>query len=601
MKTTVKGRALFACFCLVGCFGIFVYRLCVLQIERHEELSQVAEDKHVTRKVTYANRGQIVDCNNEILADNQPVQTVVVDCTLIKDKQAFAAIVSGPLKMKAKEVFAKIDNQRRYVVLKREVSEEATSEITSQLALRSLHKGLILEPEHIRIYPNGTMLCHVLGFLNNEYAGVQGIEKTMNEYLDGQNGFLETERDANGNELVQFRGREYKPHNGCTVRLTIDMGLQNIVETELQAAYAQYKPKMALAILMRPQTGEILAMANRPNFDPAQVEGSTNEAMKNVSVISMMEPGSTFKIVTAAAALNEKKVKLDSTIFCENGHFNYAGKVLHDHHPYGELTVADILVKSSNVGAAKLAMLMGESKFYEYIRSFGFGERTGVALPGEINGVVHPVQNWSKISISRIPMGQGVGVTAIQTAAAMSVIANGGSLMMPQIVRDITDEDGKVVKSFEPVKIRQTISPEVAKLVTTALKDVVSERGTAVGAKVPGFTVAGKTGTASIPNPKGGYFENKYVVSFVGFMPADDPQFVAIVALQEPVVKAEAYYGGTVSAPVFAKIAEKAARYLNLQPEQEVPATSVALTKAGTLNKQSHSAARVAKTGGDNL
>jgi cell division protein FtsI (penicillin-binding protein 3)/stage V sporulation protein D (sporulation-specific penicillin-binding protein) len=408
---------------------------------------------------------------------------------------------------------------------------------------------------------------------------------TMDDYLRGYNGFRFSERDGSGKELVQYRGQEVKGRNGFNVRLTVDMGLQNIVENELQAACEQYHPKMALAILMRPQTGEILALANRPNFDPALVQEASPEALKNVSILNIMEPGSTFKIVTTAAALNEKKVSLDSTIFCENGHFSYAGKVLHDHHGYGDLTVADILVKSSNIGVAKLALQLGDTKFYEYIRSFGFGECTGVALPGEIRGIVHPVQSWSKISITRMPMGQGVGVTAMQTVAAMAAIANGGSLMMPQIVKEIVDEDGQVVKSFAPVKVRQPVSTEVTKQITSALKDVCSARGTAVGAKVPGFSVAGKTGTANMANPKGGYFEHKYVVSFVGFMPADDPAFVAIVVLQEPVTKADAYYGGLVCAPVFAKIGEKAARYLNLQPEPETPADNMVLTKSGPINK----------------
>ena len=584
MTGAAKLRAWIACVGLAICFGIFIVRLCYLQVVKHEEYSQIATEKHGSKQVIHARRGLIMDCNEEILADNVPVQTVIADGSLIKDPEAVAALLSGPLEMSQQELKEKLDTERKYVVLKRRVTEAVSQEISNRLAVHSF-KGIFFEPDNIRVYPNGSMLCHVLGYLDSEYNGVQGVEKTMDEFLRGYDGFRFTERDRTGRELVQYRGQEHKARNGCNVRLTVDMGLQNIVESELQAACAQWKPKMALAILMRPQTGEILALVNRPNFDPAKVQDTPAEAVKNCAVVNLVEPGSTFKIVTTAATLNEKLATLDSTVFCENGHFSYAGRVLHDHHGYGDLSVEDILVHSSNIGAAKLGMRLGETKLYEYIRSFGFGERTGIALPGEINGIVHPVQHWSKISITRIPMGQGVAVTPIQTVAAMSVIANGGSLMMPQIIHDIRDEEGNVVKCFAPVKIRQPVSADVTREITKALKEVVSARGTAAGAKVPGFTVAGKTGTAQKVDPHGGYLSGKYVVSFAGFLPADDPQLVGLVMLDDAVASTEQNYGGTIAAPVFAKIAEKAARYLNLQPEPEIPATNVVTTKSGALEK----------------
>lgn len=584
MTGSAKLRAWIACFGLAICFGVFIVRLCYLQVIKHEKYAQLAIEYHGHKEIIHARRGLIMDTNEEILADNVPVQTIVADGSLITDPEAIAGLLSGPLEMSAKELREKLTTKRKYVVLKRKVSDAVAKEIANRLAVRSL-KGIFPEPDNIRIYPNGSMLCHVLGYLDSEYQGVQGIESTMEEYLRCCDGFRYTERDRRGRELVQYRGQEYKPRNGCNVRLTIDMGLQNIVESELQAACAQWRPKTAVAILMRPQTGEILALANRPNFDLAKVKDSPAETMKNCAVINLIEPGSTFKIVTAAAALNEKLATLESTVFCEWGHFSYAGHVLKDHRGYGDLSVFDILVKSSNIGAAKLGMRLGESKLYEYIRSFGFGERTGIALPGEINGIVHPVHQWSKISISRIPMGQGVAVTPMQVISAMAVIANGGSLMMPQIVRDIRDEDGTVVKSFAPTKIRQPISTEVSRDITKALREVVSAKGTAVGAKIPGFPVAGKTGTAQKVNPRGGYFSDKYVVSFVGFFPADDPQIVGLVMLDDAVASTEQNYGGTIAAPVFAKIGEKAARYLNLQPEPEIPASTIVASKPEAQDK----------------
>jgi cell division protein FtsI (penicillin-binding protein 3)/stage V sporulation protein D (sporulation-specific penicillin-binding protein) len=284
-------------------------------------------------------------------------------------------------------------------------------------------------------------------------------------------------------------------------------------------------------------------------------------------------------MVTASAALNEHVVEPDSIIYCENGAFNYGGRLLHDHHPYGDLTVDDILIKSSNIGAAKLALGLGEERLYGYIRAYGFGERTGVALPGEIPGLVYPPQRWSKLSITRIPMGQEVAVTPLQTLSALCAIANGGHLMMPQIVHDITDENGGEIASFPPVEVRRVISAESARDMTEAFKGVVSARGTAALAKVNGFVTAGKTGTAEKIDPKGGYLPGKYIVSFCGYLPADDPAFACLVMLDDPQTSPELDYGGTVAGPVFSRIGEKVARYMNLEPQPDVPAGDVVITQ----------------------
>jgi len=264
----------------------------------------------------------------------------------------------------------------------------------------------------------------------------------------------------------------------------------------------------------------------------------------------------------------------------------YGGRALHDHKPFGELSVQDILVKSSNIGAAKLAMSIGDQKFYEYIRRFGFGERTGVELPFEIPGRIKPPQNWSKTSMTHIPMGHEIGVTALQMITAMSAIANGGKLVTPRIVKSVTTADGKTISSLSPAPLRQVISPESANKIANALRGVVSDRGTAAAAAVPGFVIAGKTGTAQKFDPKnGGYEHGKYIVSFSGFLPADHPEFVGFVVLDEAQTsKPELNYGGLVAGPIFSRVAEKAARYLDLAPHEEirkaVPVERVALTNA---------------------
>src|SRR5205823_7055225 len=359
----------------------------------------LAAEKHVYKQPIYAERGLIIDATGEVLAHNVPVETVVADTShLNKERLAEAvALLSRELNLEADELAEKLGSDRRYVVLKRQVPQSAADALRAKLRLQNLH-GIFFEHDSTRIYPNGSMLCHVIGFTDFDHQGIQGVEASMDEYLRGQDGYRFIEHNRAGQEIVLYRGQERAPRNGYDVHLTVDLHLQDIVESEIDAAVREYHPAKATIILMRPQTGEILAMANRPNFDLNLRSQAEPEQMKNRAIIDMMEPGSTFKIVTAAAALNEKKVRPDSMIFCENGVWNFGGKPLHDHKAYGELSVQDILVKSSNIGAAKLALSIGEQKFYEYIRRFGFGDRTGVELPGEISGVIRPPQSWSKIS-----------------------------------------------------------------------------------------------------------------------------------------------------------------------------------------------------------
>jgi cell division protein FtsI (penicillin-binding protein 3)/stage V sporulation protein D (sporulation-specific penicillin-binding protein) len=360
------------------------------------------------------------------------------------------------------------------------------------------------------------------------------------------------------------------------VRLTIDMQLQNIVETELDTAMKQFKPRFAVCIMMRPQTGEILAMASRPNFNPNDITAASKVAENdanmnpfiNRAIASSYEPGSTFKIVATTAALNERLVNPATTIFCENGYFTRYK--LRDHNNYGDLSVSDILIKSSNIGVCKLAVQLGEQKFYGYVRKFGFGDQTGIGLPGEEKGILEPPYRWSKISISRIPMGHEINVTGLQITSAMSAVANGGNLMMPQIVRDVTDDDKNVVLSFTPTVVRRVADEKTMNEVRDALVKVVGPKGTAPLAHVAGFKVAGKTGTAQVIEGKGkGYSRDHHRTSFIGFMPAEAPEFTCLVMLDEPETEHNKDMGGLVCAPIFSRIAERSAQYLNLTPEPE--------------------------------
>ena len=570
MSPNSRSRCALICAGFIALFSVISFRLIYLQVIKHDEYAELAAEKHGYKQIIYAERGMIFDANNEVLAHNIPVETVVADATRLNNPQAVVNLLSNELDIPAELLAEKLNCQRRYIVLKREVPESLANALREKLRAGNLG-GIYFEYDASRIYPNGSMLCHVIGFTDFEHHGIQGVEASMDEYLRGQDGYRYVERNRVGQEIVPFRGQERAPRNGYQVHLTVDLGLQNIIENEIDAAMKEFTPQKATIILMRPQTGEILAMANRPNFDLNLRSEAKPEGMKNRAIIDMMEPGSTFKIVAAASALNERKLRFDSSVFCENGLWNFGGAALHDHRAFGYLSVRDILIKSSNIGAAKLALSVGQEKFYEYIRRFGFGERTGIELPGEINGLIRPPRLWSKISITRIPMGHEIGVTPLQMTVAMATIANSGKLIMPHIVKSITAADGKVISSLSPVVLRQVISPETARQIGDALRGVVSDRGTAAAAAVPGFTIAGKTGTAQKVARNGGYEQGKYVVSFVGYLPAEHPEFVGLVMLDDAhTTKPELNYGGLVAGPIFSRVAEKAARYLDLEPHEEI-------------------------------
>jgi cell division protein FtsI/penicillin-binding protein 2 len=600
MNPNSRRRCVLVCAAFIGLFSIFSFRLIYLQAIKHDEYAGLAAEKHVYKQPIYAERGTILDANNEVLAHNVPVETVVADATHLNNRKAIVDLVSNELDISSEEVAAKLSSGRRYIVIKREVSEHTTKALREKLRVGNL-RGIYFEHDATRIYPNGSMLCHVIGFTDFDHHVIQGVEASMEEYLHGQDGYRFIEHNRAGEEIVPYRGQERAPRDGYEVHLTVDLGLQNIVENEIDAAMQQYSPQKATIILMRPQTGEILAMANRPHFDLNLRSEAKPDHMKNRAIIDMMEPGSTFKIVAAAAALNEHKLRPDSSIFCENGLWNFGGAALHDHRAFSYLSVRDILIKSSNIGAAKLALTVGEQKFYEYIRRFGFGERTGVELPGEINGLLRPPQSWSKISITRIPMGHEIGVTPLQMTVAMATIANGGKLVMPRIVKSIRTSEGKTVSSLSPVVLRQVISSETAKEIGDALRGVVSDNGTAAAAAVPGFTIAGKTGTAQKVDPRGGYEQGKYVVSFAGYLPAEHPEFVGLVVLDDAhTSKPELNYGGLVAGPIFARLAEKAARYLDLEPHEEIrkaiPLQRVEKTMPAVRVKKTASTERIALT-----
>ena len=583
MNAPICRRAGFVGIVLALVFSAYSARLIYLQVGKHEELAEVAARTTAKKKVIHATRGKIIDANGEVLADNVPVYKVVVDGSILKpaDRGKLSAILARHLGMPPDKISGRIASKRAYIVVKHEVEASAVESLKQELAGKKL-LCVRYERSPKRSYPNEGMLAHVLGFLDHEGKGIQGVEMMMDPYLRGEDGFVYTERDRTGSEIVAYRGLERPARNGMTVQLTVDMGLQAVVERELDAAYLRYNPNMVTAVFVRPRTGEILAMATRPNFDPNDHQKAPPESMKNGAILEMFEPGSTFKLVVISAALNERAVSAEQKFFCENGHFSYAGKILRDVHGYGSLSVHDILVKSSNIGCAKIAMQIGPEALHEYIRRFGFGQRSGLGLPGEIPGLVHPVHKWSGLSITRVPMGYEVAVTPLQSVMCMAAIANGGEMMMPQIVRSVRESSGDKVLSLKPGVVRRVVTRETAAEVASALQEVVSEKGTAPLAAIPGYNVCGKTGTARRVDPKGGYTPGQYVVSFAGYFPAANPEIAGIILVDNARTPGSSQYGGTIAGPVFSAIGRGMAQQMDLMPESAGPdGATIALVPRG--------------------
>ncbi|HWA85835.1 MAG TPA: penicillin-binding protein 2 [Opitutus sp.] len=426
-----------------------------------------------------------------------------------------------------------------------------------------------------RVYPHNSLAAHVIGYVNKSGAAVDGIERYADFYLHGRDGWREGERDGRGHEIAQFRTRDVPAADGYSVTLSLDLGVQHIVEQELDLIAQKFQPQKATIIVSDPRTGFILALANYPTFDLNEynkVPRDDMRAMRDVAITDQYEPGSCFKIVAIAGALNENLVTPQTSFDCSINQIEYEGRVRglpredqSDH--FKMLTVAQITARSSNRGAAQLAMLMGDQRFYDYARAFGFGQLTGFPLPGEIDGTLLPPNKWDALTITRMPMGHSVDATALQMQMAMGVIASGGYLLRPQVIREIRDTNGRLVYSYDTVVKRRVISEQTARTMARLLMGVASTQGTAPTAAIPNYEVAGKTGTAQ-KIIDGHYSEHHHVASFIGFFPASRPQ----VAISVIVDDADAHalngvaYGTSVAAPSFKHIGEQLIQYLGINP-----------------------------------
>ncbi len=593
---------------LGGALGALGYRLVDLQVARHDEFQTLADQNTVRTIQRQPMRGQILDTRGTPLAMSQPAKTICADPTLLGQFRPAVARALAPLLQtnesflaerltpRAREENGKT-NTSKYVVLKRKVSMETWDKIRQTMADLNLGideskrpsrerliyynlrtKAIFAEEDQIRVYPGQRLAAHVLGYVasEDETSGLSGIECSFNNKLSGVPGWRKTELNKRQQEQVRYRDQDVAPRDGLNVVLTLDAGLQNIVESELAVGLEHHSPISISCIMVRPRTGEILAMATLPNFDPNTPGSFAMCDLRNRVICDVAEPGSTFKIVAVTAVLNEGLASLNETFDCGMGRFFYAGRLLHDHRPYGMLSVENIITKSSNIGAAKLGIRMGDQTLWQYMHNFGFGERSGIPLPGEVPGIVHPVNKWSKVSIAQIPMGQGIAVTPLQMVMAMSALANNGILMRPMLVSRLVGPNGQVAAQYEPQPVRRVAKPETIRQMIQALKTVPTTEGTAVAAHLDHYTVAGKTGTAQ--KVENGKYVQKFFASFIGFFPADNPELCISVVMDEP---KDGHYGGEIAGPVFHAIAERAASYLNLKPDiAPEPAEPQSLTVA---------------------
>ncbi|HEU5321144.1 MAG TPA: penicillin-binding transpeptidase domain-containing protein [Methylomirabilota bacterium] len=542
-------------------------RLAWLQLVRHAELSALADRQYSRTLVLQAQRGPIVDRHGSPLATSSPAESLFAQPRAVGDPVRVAARLAPLLRVPEAELHALLTSSRSWLWLRRRLPPAMAAEVK---ALRE--PGLGLLPEPLRLYPNRELAAHVLGFEGDD-GGLEGVERAWQDTLAGTPGKAVVGRDALGREVVTERVL-VEPAPGHGLMLTVDRTIQYLAERELDAAWRRTRARAATAVVLDPRNGDVLALAVRPTFNPnAFLDVPSREHWRNRAVTDPFEPGSTFKVILAAAALEEGVVRPDDRIYAENGAITIARTTIHDWKRYGWLTFAEVLQNSSNVGSIKVGLALGRERYHRYMTAFGFGSLTGLGLAGESRGVLRDPARWSALSLPTMSLGQEVSVTALQMVAAFGAVANGGTLMQPRLVKSVFDADGRERSRFEPRAVRQVISAETARTLTRMLVRVV-ESGTGHNAAIAGYEVAGKTGTAQKLDPATKrYSRNPGVLSFVGFVPADEPKLVMLVMLDEP--KNEKW-GSEAAAPIFSAIGGEVLRYLDVAPRDAAPLHIVA-------------------------
>ena len=550
-------------------FAAVGVRLVHLQVVERSDLARIAERQQERTVRLEAKRGTIYDRMGRELAVSLDVESVYGVPAEVDNPHAVAARLGRLLSEKPSELQRKLASDKQFVWLSRKADPMKAERA------REIDPGAIgLRFEARRFYPKKTMAGAVLGFTNVDHKGIEGVELWYDSVLRGTDGWLLAEKDARGRTVfpggngLQFR----LPEPGRDVYLTLDEVVQHIAEKELDRGLSESKARGGVCIVMNPQTGEVLALSVRSParggtaFNPNDPQRHRPEEWRNRAVTDTFEPGSIFKAVTAAAALEEKVVHPQERIDCSAGSIQVADRVIKDAHHNGVLTFAEVISESSNVGTIKVAQRLGKARFAKYIEAFGFGRKTGIDLPGEIPGLSKDYRLWSGVSLASMAIGQEIGVTPIQMAVAYSAIANGGTLLRPSIVAEVRDRAGSPDRTMRtlPAPVGRAVSPQTCAVLQKILQKVV-ENGTGQKAKPAGYTAAGKTGTAQkIDQRTGKYSHDDYVSSFVGFAPASSPKLVILVMVDSPV---GVVWGGSVAAPIFRAVAEQSLAYLQVPPD----------------------------------
>lgn len=563
-----RGRRYCLLVLMLAGFGIILFRLVTLQVLQAAELTARADRQHQKSVTLEGARGTVIDRHGKVLAMNVEVPSIFGVPTSLDNPANAARFLSPVLHIRREEIEKKLRQEKHFVWLARKIEPEQGHRL-EQLSIDGI--GMVMEGR--RFYPKGPLLAHVLGFVGMDGIGLEGLERRYETQLHGEKRMTILQRDALGRTVFPKGLREQVPAPGHALTLTIDEVIQYIAEKELEQAVDHSRAKSGTIIVLEPQSGAILAMAVSPRFDPNAVAALTADRWRNRALTDTYEPGSTMKVVVAAAALEERVMMPGSMLFGENGRMTVASTTIHDHEKLGWMTFAEMIQKSSNIGAAKTGMLLGESRLYRYLQAFGFGQRTDVDLPGEVAGLLKSPREWGRRSIASISMGQEVGVTPLQMVSAVAAIANDGVLMKPYVVSGMRDQKGQLVKETFPHVKRRVVSPVTARTLTTILEGVVTS-GTGTKAAIPGFRVAGKTGTAQKVDPRTGAYSSALSVgSFVGFVPADSPRLAMIVVIDEPQGEA---WGGVVAAPVFRRVGEQVLTYLGVSRDDQVKIAMVA-------------------------
>ncbi|MFQ5669336.1 MAG: penicillin-binding transpeptidase domain-containing protein [Acidobacteriota bacterium] len=558
MTSAARIRLLILSMFVLAGSGAVVARLASLQIWHGAEFRDQARIQRQHIHPLKPRRGAIYDRHGREMAASLSVHAVAAHPSQVADPAAAARILAPLLELPARTIESRLRSRASYIYLKRHITPQRCRKIREKRIA-----GIVLEPWNRRVYPNASLAAHALGYVSIDGTPLGGIELADDEAIRGTDGLVLDLTDASQAPFAHRILRKAIP--GDSLQLTLDLTVQYVLEDELDRAVRRAGARSGSAVALDPTTGEILAMASWPSFNPNTFFKFSDEERRERVVVSAYEPGSTFKVITAAAALEEGLVTPSEVFFCGRGVFRVGRHIIHDHKSFADLTFAQVLAQSSNVGAIKAGLRLAPPTFYATIRRFGFGEKTGIGLPGELKGLVRPPEVWSLLSQPALSIGQEILVTPLQVISAIGAVANGGVLIRPWIVRSLRDESGRLVHSFRPPAGRRVVSRKTARLLTAMLQKVVQD-GTGKAAAIPGYQAAGKTGTAQQSAPGvDGYAKGKYVASFAGYVPAAHPRLVALFVINEPASRR--HHGGDVAAPAFSRFAARVLPGLGVAPE----------------------------------